>query len=157
MHILQTETGGNRHRIVDQNRPAWDTRHPLARIVERQARAGVMGGQQCHRIGAVGDRHTKGRGDGIGRNIVMCWPNPARSEHMVILAPQIVHSTDDCGVVIRHNPGFGQGNARLGQFTGQIMQVGIAGATRQNLISDHQHGSSWVGHDRSFFGALIRV
>ena len=103
--------------------------------------------QPSHRIGAVGDRHTKSGGDAVSGDVIMRWPDATGGEHMVKSRTQVIHGSDDPGVIIGDHPRLKQTNAMLGQALRQMVHVRIPGAPRQDFIADHQHGGGWVGHD----------
>ena len=84
--------------------------------------------------------------DRVDRDVVMGGADAARSEHLVVSTPKRVDRPDDrCGV-IGDNPHLAQVDAVLGQDSGQVVQVLVAGASGQNLIADDQDGCGGVGH-----------
>jgi len=74
------------------------------------------------------DRRPKSGGYGIGGDVIMGRPDPARGEHMGIGPAQRVQRGDDGGVFIRDDPHLGQGDALVRQLPCQVMHVGVTGA-----------------------------
>ena len=98
------------------------------------------------RIVAHADLHAERRGDAVGGDVVMGRPDAARGEHMVMAVRKRPHrGADRAGVVADHAHLF-QVDAVAGQFTRQMVHVGIAGPARKDLVPDHQHRSGGVWH-----------
>ena len=57
---------------------------------------------------------------------------------------QRAHGVDDGVTGVGDDPHFAQVDAEAGQFAGEEIHVGIAGAPGQNLVPDHDHGGGWV-------------
>ncbi len=65
---------------------------------------------------------------------------------MIDTAAQRIDCRDDLVMAIADHAYFCQAHADLGQRTGQMVGVGVAGAAREDLVSDHQHGCGGLAH-----------
>jgi hypothetical protein len=154
MHVADGKAGRGGHRVVDQLRAVGDARHALARIVEGQACAVVMRGQQRHRIGAVPDRHAKGRGDRVGGDVVMRGADPAAGEDMRMRGAQPIQRGHDLGVIVGHHAHLAQRRCRGGSVRLPDVHVAVARAARQDLVADDKHGGAGLGGGVGHVGPL---
>ena len=87
-----------------------------------------------HKLDAKGRRH------GIGGDVVMGGADTAGGDHIVIAGAQGVQRRHDLVEHIGHRPRLGQLHPMGPEIAGDVAQVGVAGATRQDFVADDQHG-----------------
>ena len=80
-------------------------------------------------------------GHAIGRDVVVRRPDATGGEHVRIFRTQGVERCDDFRSIVGDHPHFLQIDADRGEVVGDIADVLVLGAPRQNLVADHQHGS----------------
>src|SRR5262249_33294552 len=91
------------------------------------------------------DRHAKGLGDGVGGDIVMGRPNAAGGEHIGEARAELVHRRDDLRLEIAYDPHLAQEDANSREIAGDIEDIFVLGAPRQDLFTDDdERGSDGV-------------
>jgi hypothetical protein len=110
--------------------------HPLPVVMGLQDGAGVVANVQmrAHRL-----RH------GIGGDVVMGRADPAGGEEVIVARRQRAHRRDDPVMHVGHDAHLLQPDAMIGQRLGEVVHVRVAGAARQDLVPDHQHGGGGHG------------
>src|SRR5262249_43941572 len=95
--------------------------------------------------------HTESLRHAIGGDVVVGRADTAGGKHIGVFHAQPVESLHDRGGVVGDNPHLFQVNADGGEVIGDIADVPVLGAARQDLVADHQHGS---GDDVGFCAHL---
>src|SRR6516165_11271813 len=100
------------------------------------------------------DRHAKGLGDGVGSDVIMGRPDAASGKHIGETGPELVHRRDDLRLEIAYDPHLAQGDANLREIAGDMEDIFVPGAPRQDLFAnDHKGGSDggavWLFHDQA--------
>src|SRR5690348_5446201 len=108
--------------------------HAQAGLVEATRR--IVALENCLRSRIENELPPEGAGDRSGRNVVMCRPNAARREHVIIARTAFVDCGDELRLEIGDHAGLAQANAKLGQLARKIAEVGILSAARQDLMAD---------------------
>ena len=94
------------------------------------------------------DRRPHRIGHGIGGDVVMCGTDPTGCENMCIGRRQRLNRGLDAVMFIGDNARLHQADAVIGQRAGQKIRVAVAGAPRQDFVSDHQHRGGGGVHGR---------
>ena len=89
----------------------------------------------------------KARADRIGGDVVVGRPDAAGRDHIIVARPQRVEGRDDFVLDIGDDPRFPNVDADLGQIFGDIAEVAVLRASREDLVADHQDGG---GYSRRF-------
>jgi hypothetical protein len=96
-------------------------------------------------LGVDHDTHAEGLGDCVGGDVVMGGPDAARSEDISEPRAELVHRGDDLGLQIGHDPHLAQGDANSRQIAGDVENIFVLGAPRQDLLADdHERGSDGI-------------
>ena len=85
------------------------------------------------------ERDPESLGDAFGSNVVMGRADTAGRKEISVPRPQRVHRGNDLRLLIGNDPHFSQIDADAGQKFGDVADVFILGAARQNFVADHQH------------------
>ena len=84
------------------------------------------------------DLDPEGHGDGVGGDIVMGRADAAGSKYVSILLAERVHRGGDLGLAIGHDPDLAQRNSDPRQIGGDVGDVLVLGAARQDLLANHE-------------------
>ena len=104
--------------------------------------------QKRARIVAYIDGLTESFGNAIGSDIIMGRANATAGEHMLEAIRQSTHCGHYRASIIADHAHLAQINAMCCEFFGEMIGIGIQSATREDFITDHQHGGCGVGHLR---------
>ena len=110
--------------------------------------------------GAGVDRHldAEGLGDGVGGHVVMGRADAAGGEHIAVAGAKLVHGGDDLRLDVADHPHLLKRDADIVQVAGDMGDVLVPGAARQDLLADYDqrcgdgvwtsivvgHGSIWA-------------
>ena len=137
-----------RHFVSDQIRAFGNARHAQAAIVHAAACLVIfLKNFLCHRMQHHG--HTKRRRNRIDGNVIMRRPNTTGSEQIVIACTQCIHCLNNRVLHICDHAHFAQANALHVQPQGDLRDIFILRAARQDLIADDNKGcgiDAGVGH-----------
>src|SRR5579859_5081338 len=124
-------------RVVDQVRALGDVGHPEPRLVE-VLRLDLFQ-KPFDRAGIALEFDAKGLGDTFGGDVVMGRADAAGGEDVTILGAQGVDGIDDGGLVVGHHAHFLHAHADLAEAGGDILDIDVLGAARQDFVTDHQY------------------
>ena len=127
-----------------------NARHAHARFVEFASSFGQAFLQDRHSLGMKLERNAKGLRDAVGCDVVMRRPDAAGGEDISVLRPQRVERIDDRTLVIGHDPHFLEIDSDRREVIGDVADILVLGAPRQNLVADHKYGR---GDDLGFGAA----
>ncbi len=140
------------NRVLDQIATNGHPGHATAGGIELNAPAGAHHGDNVRMLDQL---DPEGGGDGIGGNVIMGGAYTAGGDHIVVAGAQGIEGCDN----VFHDIGDGARLSKVdpvdAQIAGNVAQVGILGAARQNLIADDQHGcchdilTAWTTHLKS--------
>src|SRR6266567_7529044 len=125
-----------RDRVRQQHRTLRDHRHAQPRLVQVARR--VMGFEQALGLRVHDQQNPEGVGDTLGGDVVMGRTDPTRRKDIVEDTSDLVHGGYDHIGVIRYYPRLTQPYTDLVEPLGEIRQVGVLGAARQDLVADDQ-------------------
>ena len=80
----------------------------------------------------------EGGGDGIGGDVVVGRANAPGGDHIVIAVPQGVQGRNDLLHDVGDGPRLAEVHPMHAQILGDVAQIGVLGAPRQDLIADDQ-------------------
>ena len=83
--------------------------------------------------------------------------NAAAGEDMGIGRTQGLRRIDDGVRIIADHAHFFEINALLGKLAGQVIHIGVSGASRQDFISDDEHCGGWIWHWASLHSNIPQV
>jgi hypothetical protein len=110
---------------------------------------------QQHRPGALVhvDADPEGLGHAVGGDVVMGRADPAGGEQVGVAGPQGVDRLDDHRGLVGHDPHLAQVDAGRGEEIRDGADILVLGATREDLIADHEDGGG-DGIGRLVHGSL---
>src|SRR4029450_8412646 len=86
-------------------------------------------------------RHAECFRHAIGRDVVMSRSYAARGEDIGVFGTEPVERVHDCRGVVGNHPHFSQVDPDGREIIGDIADIPVLGAARQDFVADHQHGS----------------
>ncbi len=138
--VADLESGRARDRVVDQ---AAADRH-LGHLEPRRRQVGGIGVAPLHdrhRVGMAMQHQVERLGDAAGGDVVVRRTDAAGGEQIGVALAQRIHRGDDVGLDVGDHPHLHEPDAELGQLAGQVRQVGVGGAARQDLVANDHDGS----------------
>jgi hypothetical protein len=104
--------------------------------------------EQRHRRRIMEAGHAESFGNRIGGDVIMRWADAACGENIVVPRAKRIDRLHDLIFLIRNDADFLQINADRCQDIGQMTDVAVLGAARQDFVADDEHGGcDDVRHD----------
>ncbi len=137
--VADLEARSDRDRVVDVRRAARHARHALARVRVFDAARRVARLQ--HGIGfcVVLAGHAEGAGNGIGGDVVVGRTDAAGGEDVGVARAQRIDRGDDLVLLVGDDAHLLQVDADRRHDVGEVADVAVLGAARQDLVADHDH------------------
>ena len=140
MHIADDEARRAGDRIVDVAAAHGHARHALAGGRELQAALGVMRAEQRQRVRIVIAGDAEGGGHRVGGDVVMGGADAAGGKDIVVAGAERVERLDDPLLVVGDDADFLERDAGGGEHFGEMADVLVLGAAREQFVADRQRG-----------------
>ena len=141
IHVANAETRRHGDWILDELRSGWDARHPPPRGRQIARRIALEHRGDDPRI--LVNRDAKRARNRVGGDIVVRRADAPRRDDIIVACPERVDGRDDVVLDIGDHPRFLDVDADLRQIFGDIAEVAVLGAPRQDLVADHQDGGGY--------------